>query len=334
VAEENFQEPEAPEPQAQTPLQQAVAEYDTSDGAFEEDFDLPQQASSVVPDAGASVASAPAQVSPKQKHLRSLVSMAVDLGVPQEEIDAATPDALSNLVYHLNRQQLELARRNSREDALNPRQPAPAPAASAPAAPDDFDTGLPDENEFEPSLVNAVKKIGKASRDKLKALEDRLAKAEANEQQRQQEQVNARVDSLFAGLGKEYEAVVGKGDWRAVSAKDPDAFTRRKAILNMAAQDQSQTSFEDKFAKAAKQLFGGRAAPEPGEVEGYGEVPAGAPPALTQRQREWQEGTVGRPTARGKDSKPKGEKAALQAAAKYMRENNLGDEDELAGFPD
>lgn len=330
----------APPPPEAPPARSVLDEYELGDTGLDPAHDSPAApAPAAAPAAEAAAPEAPAATPPpaarpaaaKHEHNETVARMAADLGVPQAEIDQTPPDQLGRLVYHLNRQaqlsrgtQLTPPPGQLSPPTQLPRDPgtgrflpkgAEPPAAVAP----EDDLGLP-EGEYDPALVKVLKEQ-RAEIRRLKGLEQRIEHLSRREQKREVETVADRFDKKFA----EHEAVFGRGRGRELDGNSAE-YQRRIAVLAQIDRDPRPGSFEQKFDRACQLLFGTLApAPAP--------APAAAPAAdeLRRRQEQYDRGGLARPTHRGQE--PRGERKALQTAARVMREQGLlseEDDDELA----
>jgi hypothetical protein len=306
-----------------------VDEYELGDTAFEPAIDLPvEPKKEEAPPPTATVETPPEEEAPdtprtpergpdgkflKKPHPAFLLRHATELGLTEEEAAEYTASDLKDFI------QMERLRLQDEARALRqPPKQAEQPPVEVPEAVEEEEE---DWSDIDSDVAQALKKI-LAKRDKT--IEDLRAKVDALtglEQQRQNETRNQKIDRLFSELGPAYESLFGKGtrdDFKPDSAE----MRRRLAVLAEVERDKGAGSFDAKFRKAAELLFGEREAP--------------ATPAEEQPMAErWRSGGLVRPTQR-KTGEPKGDKAAMKAAARVLQEQGYMDEDAaiLNGLPD
>lgn len=161
----------------------------------------------------------------KPSHDSNLVGLALDLGIPQDDIDALDSRGLSILI-----------RRLAKPAPITQDKPAP------PAPEDEYDIGI-DESQFDPDLVKTLKsqareiKALKAEREQERAASRHLAAMDA-------------ADRLFA----EKASVFGKGTYKDVK-KESAEFKRRAAVFDYA-QKLPTGSMEERLAEAISTLYG------------------------------------------------------------------------------
>lgn len=238
------------------------------------------------------------------QHPSYLLRQAADLGIPQEDIEAASTDQLGQLVYHLSRQAL------SRGSTAAP-APVPQPEEV------DYDLGLKDE-DYDPALLGAMKKL---ARDHAKQLKEIRAELDGYKQADQQRQTNERYDSINSAIDKLGDARLGQTD--ALTAGSPE-ITRRRAIYNeaclLAGEGASLRQQLARLDEARKNLFGDTAP-----------TPTADPPELEQRRKEWAEAPLAHPTQRTAKELPKGIVKAKQTFRAKVREAGLDNDEAVAG---
>ena len=229
--------------------------------------------------------------------------MAADLGISSEDISAQSPEQLEELVYHLNRQQLDMYRQFQRPET---------PAATPQAAAADDDLGL-DETQYDEGLVKALK----AGRKQVAELKAQLKTVLERDQAREAETTDQILDRVFEQID---DTRFGAGPMRGLAAGS-DERQRRQAIVNQANQSK-QGTLEQRAQAAYKLIYGEKPAP------------AKAAPILDERRKEWNAAGLARPTQRSGSPEPKGVKKAVDTVARIMKEHGqLDDEELLNGFP-
>lgn len=163
---------------------------------------------------------APAAATPK--HPVWLAELAKSSGFTQEQIDRLDTNALGEGV--------RFAQARQQQAPPQPVQPAPLPE---PPPEPVFDLGLSEEEKsaFDPEFIKLLNKVGLAAEKKAAALEQRLAQYEHREVQRTQFQVASAIDQAISGLGTEYHNLIGAGQGHEVMQTNPDAFRKRKFVL-------------------------------------------------------------------------------------------------------
>jgi hypothetical protein len=287
--------PATPEPEA--PRQESLVdqyEFDTDPEPTPEP-ESPAPSPSAAPATSGTPVEAKAQPAPEEqpqpkKHPEALALLAADLGISQDEIDAATSDGLAMAIRHVMRANAQKTE----------------PKAEAEAEPD-IDLGL-DESQYEPGLIGAMKKLARESAKEIKALKEELGQVRESEKARVSQENARRVDRVFESLGPDFESHFGKGPGLELAPESAE-LARRVSVLNFARQMKGDKPFDQKVKTAAGLLF--PAAPKP------------TPPAadiekiLKDRQGEWQNGGVAKPTHRDTKELPKGPSKAKQT---FMRE--------------
>lgn len=300
-----------------------LAEYELGDSQFDPAIDLPP-AKTPDPQPAAADASLPAPAEPAApKHSGRLVRMARDLGLSDEEINSTPTEQLDDIVYHLNRQALQSAREASRTETFHQsqdRRAAPQEEPVAPEAPDEYGLDL-DESQYAPGLVRALKEVAGKSKREIEALQKQVRSLEEREKNRQQESVTRQLDRLFEKADK--PTLFGKGGRHELAAEGPE-YMRRIAVLS-AMDRMKEGTLAEKFQRAVTMLYG--QAPQPSEPANGNQ--------LSDQQKRWNDAALAKPTQR-QSEEPKGEAKALKSAARYMRENGIGDADDMTeeGFLD
>lgn len=182
----------------------------------------------------------------KPKHSRLSVQLGLSLGIPQDMIDEASPAELTTAIA-----------------ALSARQPErkPEPKKEEPAA-DEFDLGV-DLDQFDETTQKVLKaqndhirKLAakeKEREEREKAREEKLARLEMSEKQREAAAFNDAVDAAFNDLGDAGATIFGNGKLTDGTLDDAQA-RRRKMIV------QSVDLSKCKDVKEAKKLIAAEAA--------------------------------------------------------------------------
>lgn len=339
---------QAPETTPPTPASPAapkektlVDEYDLGDVSFTAGGQPVPVASPAAPaatPAAAAASPAPALTQPapeKPKHNKRTLAMARDFGLSEQEIMDATPDALDDAVYHLNRQAMAGARERSRVDALTGSAPAANPATPAasqqPAAakPDDVkiewgkfkdDSGVErdiTDNDIAPGIVNFCKGLVK----ELNTVKAQLGHVTTHLGRQQAETMGDQIDRVFADLGQ--PALFGTGTRRDIKPDSAEA-ARRLAVLQAAERLRDQPgSLADKLKKAAVTIFG-MAPPATPAAEPPARQPSPRDPVTQQfiSPQDWDAAAVRQPSHREGRPEPKGEAKAVKTAARKLAEMN------------
>jgi len=240
----------------------------------------------------------PHDAAPAPQHSQSLMAMARDFGITDEEMSTVTPDALQVAVYQLmqrdRRQQKESAAAQTIHQATDrnlgnqpPAEPEPPPV---------------DESMYDPGLMRMLKQMRDDHAQQIKALKDQISQLQQVEAVRSNESFADKMDRLFSGDEKTF----GKGDRHSLKEGSADLARRRAVLFQM--QQITQGTLEAKYQQAYKLLYGEREpAPEP---------------ELAARQQEWLRGNVARPTNRDNAAEPDGVAKATRSVAAKQREMN------------
>lgn len=256
---------------------------------------------------------------PAARHSQGKISIALDLGLTQAEIEASTPEELDRTVYQLYRQrqqiQQEMLRTRGFEAALSP-PPAAVPVTPQPA--DEYDFSFPEESILEPAVLDTLKKIGgsvKTLAKRNKELEEKLVSYERAEAGRRQESLAETLDRIFDGLDAKHPGMFGKGRGSAMQPGSHELL-RRIAVVNMI--DRLQGSLEERVSQAAAIVAGPPAQQPP---------PRPVPPKnpadgrfITPELERWNNATLNRPTQRAGSTEPTGVEKATQSVAAYLRD--------------
>ncbi len=248
----------------------------------------------------------------KPTHDANLIELALDLGVPQEEIDASSPTELTRLVKLLNKQALR-SRNATTEDARRPEPPAPE-------FDDDSPLGIEGEEEIAPQILKGMK----AQRKELRELRQHI---QAGERQRQDESNTAYADRMFSEHGD--PAKVGSGGVSALKANSPEQLLRLAAVdtaIRLAGQGATAAQQIAKLPEALKML---------GAVKGAAPVTDPTALELQARREAWDQGGLRTPTHRKPREEPFGPKRAARAVAAHLRDKNGSvDETDEDSLPD
>ena len=267
------------------------------------------------------------------KHEAFLVQQAEEYGYSSEDIDEMSPAALRRVItQHRNHQRL-LTEQFTKQYSLDQnkvRQPVEAPK---PPEEDTIDLGL-DENQYDPQLIQAMKKLAGARNAEIKELRQKLDERDQRDQQREGLRLESIIDNAFSSLGDKFEKVFGRGAGRDVSQNDQAGYRRRLAVLRDAqinAQNMTPAQIKAKIRDSVELMF-------PGTAEAYAEVtqqggpngPASAP-RITPEQ--WANGAVAKPTQR-RGEEPKGDAKAIKNLTARMKEASevMPDSEEMDGF--
>lgn len=258
------------------------------------------------------------------KHSSRLIRMAQDLGISEEEIQKTPSDQLDEVVYHLNKQALELAREQSRERSIlgaTERNAAGAPRMDPPFPPapetetDPFDVWAKDAGLY-PELLGELQRM-RSDLKELKALKGEFGEIRNHHRARMQETLTEQLDRAFA----RHEAILGKGTRAQIKDGSPEHL-KRMAVLGLVEKDTSKAPLQDKIDKVVKALYGS-AAPQ-----------APVDDILAQRREQWNGAGLAMPTNRSGGTEPKGDKKAMATAHRMMKEQGLLDEENTDGFLD
>jgi hypothetical protein len=256
--------------------------------------------------------------------------MAVDYGIPENEIKEMLPLELERHVLYLHKQALQISRDNNRQrllqgggDALDPMispvqdapqpQPTQQPRRQAPPQEDEFTF---DPADYDPNVAKALGIVRDQAKE-IKQLKQMVQGLARNEQIRQFETAAQHLDRRFA----EREEVFGKGTVRSI---DPNSLhaTRRRAVVALLDQFKGQPgTFDEKYDRIVSELYGAgeEPAPKPSRTRMGVGIAAGT-------EEEWEQGAVARPTHRETRNEPKGVERAVKAVADKMRELELNGE--------
>ena len=244
----------------------------------------------------------PEKQDPPKKHEHSFLtaSLARDLGLSQEEIDATPPETLEHTVYHLQRLQRQPQATPDVSPPVSP--PVGPPESSAKDGSGDFDLS---EDDFDPKLVHHIKTLA----DQNKAMQEEMAKMREEAQKRADNEFLNEVDSAFTSMA-DYKHIIGQGSLGNITQQEA---VRRKAILNSL---DGQGPLSEQINRAVTSLYGGVSSPAPA-------AKADPTPEQKTRQEKWTNGTLAEPTHRTREE-PKGTRRAEAALDRIMRERGSG----------
>lgn len=182
------------------------------------------------------------------KHDPWLVHQAKELNVSEAEINQMSPGELQRSVVLLARQQARIAQELAKP---KPSEPAPTPPEPEWDLPPELKTQI---EEMNPAILAAIKLANKASDDRAKKLEEKLAQAQA------QVQGNAFGQRVSAEMSK--IPALGSGQIREGSTEH----AKRAAVLNHLAYLEQTGQLngvppEVAIPMAYKTLFGDTPAP-------------------------------------------------------------------------
>lgn len=305
---------------------------------------------------------APVATSAKSKHPAWLVKRAGQHGITPEEAEHMDVNEIRDEISLRRLEQVMLFQnpqtREAAEAAVD--QPArPAKAAPQPPSPvaaaDDLDL---DENEYDPKLVRALKKLRERAderADEVKILKDKLTRLEKFQVDQQFQHFADRFDGWIDELDPAYHAFLGQGHRRALAPTSDAVKNRQEVLVHMDALTQTYRRLgrpvDEKrlFELAVQGLFG------PPQASQAARAPAPAQPSrepepqrdeadevaeelLAQRRRHYQGNGNGaglaRPTQRNGTEPPSTTKA-INTARTRLRELNLveSDRDLAEAFP-
>jgi hypothetical protein len=233
-------------------------------------------------------------------HTAYLVRIAKNLGFSDEEIQGIPPETLGLAVAKVQEtKQAERreasAERTQHEAAAQSRQSSGIPPV--PPQIDKFE--LPDE-EYDDKLLGVLKRQDK----ELKALRAELQQLRNVEINRQNETLTQKLDRLFAGQPKER---FGDGPGKKLDGKSPE-MKRRMAVLREM-ETLGPGDIEDHFQKAVKTIYGDSKPVEANPIK-----------ELEERQEQFRNGGVARPTHRNGAPEPKGVSKATSSVAEVLKE--------------
>lgn len=224
-----------------------------------------------------------------------LFELAREVGVPEDEIAASSPDELRSAIKTARLEQQVNSKFDSLSQAFEPKA-APQPA---PVDDDKFDG----EDDIAPQIVAALKKL----KQENKALREEIANTE---RRRAAETFAQQADRAFADLGSDYEHLVGKGTRDDLDPKS-NHMKRRQMVLDeaieLAGKNATGAQVLRKIKQAAEGLFG-KAKPAP--ITRY-------------TPEEWAEAGVALPSHRddGLEDIPDGPGKAEAIVAAYLARN-------------
>lgn len=285
---------------------------------------------------GKFISTKPAEPEKKaHEHSASLIGLAQDYGIDQEDIDELDSEALTRMIRVVRKRDGALQASHSRDTAANnsmERKPVPPPE---PEPEPEIDLGI-DEEAFGPELVGAMKKIAKTSEKRIRDLEKSLAAEKAQNDARSIQQATLLTEEAFEAISTEYPDLFGKGSIDQIKAKDPDAHYRRLMLFNRAGADPRLVSGKvllEKLREAIPKLFPGAAAKKE-EKNPYEEpiteaaARAGANGGSRPTKREWQSAGSAIPTHRSDSHEPKGAEAATKTLERKIREEGGANSEE------
>lgn len=284
---------------------------------FAEDYDEEGEVEEAKPEPKAEAKPKPEPKAETPAQDAELLSMADQVGIPKA------------VARHLSNEQLALQIQQAISRRQTPR-PADKKADKKETPDEDRDElYIPEEevDQWAPQTIASIKKIRQLEKE-LKALRE---ERQQEKQQSQQEKFFDDVDSFFATSDTK---LFGEGNWRKPS--DEKTWARRQAVVQMAVaqhnamlQQNLQPPALHKLLKSAVEMLYGELASAPGAVDSTSNV-------LEQRGKQWEQGSLARPTARKESPEPKGYGKAVRAAASHMKQNGMlddyGMDDERSGF--
>ena len=253
----------------------------------------------------------PADAAPLIKHPSSLIKMALDLGLSDDEIAGTSGDQLSQVVYHLNKQAMKLAGEYSQERALSTatdRVAGDRTVRTDPAVPpapeqDEFDAWATQAGLY-PELLSELQRLRSEVKE-LKTLKGEFNDIKTHHQAQQRETLTEQLDRAFS----RHENVLGKGRRSEIKDGSPEHL-KRMAVLGLVEKDSTKAPLQDKIDRVVKALYG-----EPQ-----------VPDVLQQRREMYNGAGLAQPTQRLGGTEPKGDKKAMATAHRMMKEQGLLDE--------
>jgi hypothetical protein len=249
----------------------------------------------------------------KPKHSAGIVRAAKRLGIPDDRIEAADPEALADAVDLLTERRLE-----ELEAPKAKKAPEPEPEEE-----DELDADVrADLENWNPTIAKAVTKLA-GSAKAVKALEKKLAALEADRDQSKASTVQSRMiadaDAAFAESG--HEKVFGKGTVTEVT--DRKLIDRRGRVYAAATaelQRNPKANWKDCVKKVIADLYGEAEPVEPEEKDEYA--------------AKWKAGTVAKPSKKKPDEKPRSRERAIEFAKKFKESSVAVDDKEEETLPD
>jgi len=241
-------------------------------------------------------------VAAKQTHSLGLAAMAVDLDIPQDEIDRLPSDQLEDLIRYLNKQRFQLLQdRPAQSGFREQREPEEVP----------IDLGIPAEEEdrYDPTILKAMKKLAEENR----SLKKEFVQIRESAKQREQQHIDEQIDEAFSGL-TDHHAMLGAG---ALGALSPEELARRNAVLAVAQAD-TRGSIKQRIQRAVSILYPSSKAAAPAAKPANGE--AYAEEELAKRRDQWERAPTARPTSREATPEPPGIRKAKKTFLSKVRE--------------
>lgn len=271
------------------------------------------------------------QSQPEQvfEHPRALLRRAYEVGFSDQEIDAMPSEALDEAVWGRHRAGMEESRQRGVAQALQPVQQQ-QPLQQQQQAPQQEETPPIDFGEFETVMDQGfVKNLKKHLTDQLKqfkTLEKKLVEQEARNQQREQAEAFQRKQVDFANymdrLFTPFAEFLGDERWNELQAGDAN-YAKRKAVMSIIETDQTRRTMPEKVAFAVSQLFLGgrplrtrRQAPQQQQQAFLPQHQQN----MTQRQVEWQQAALQRPTQRRPAAEVNGVRKAIQSVTEQLQQ--------------
>ncbi len=260
----------------------------------------------------------------KPKHSARVVRLAHEFGFSDATIDNLAPEALEDAVYDLVKERLQAKADGSKESILAGDRAQPAPAKVQEAVEQETidwgkdDEGKPLSEDDHAPVVRSLAKDNAELKRQLKSLSARLAELEGREVARHNESLARRADRVF----QKNADLFGAGSVHELDRSSAE-YDRRMAVLQAAERIQGG-SIEERLTKATERLFPGRQSAE-----------KKAEPAVKQREKDWEEGSLSKPTHRKGAAEPPSRSKAVRAVEDYLKQNGADAtaEEQLAEFP-
>lgn len=295
---------------------------------------------------------------PKPQHSPLVRRMAKELQVSDEDLDVATPEEAERLLAALHEQRAATKLSNQIERSPTPspagaggQVPVPAPQQQQEArpAPEGYDLGI-SEDEFDPALVSALKKMAAHFAGQLTELKQGLGSLSQIESRRQAQTTLEQIDAGFADLGAEFHGLTGRGGRGELREGDPALDMRMAVLTSLQRRPIEGKPLREAVAIRSREMFAGLLGvnvlglmegakpsepapakptrrpvqhPVTGQFTGeYEDVPS---PEDRQRQDAWARAGLARPTSRQHPEEPKGPRRAAKAVAAIQEANGFGE---------
>ncbi len=245
------------------------------------------------------------------RHQASMLRTARNLGIAEDRIGSLSPEQLDVLCDALmEKQEAEAAEAESKKTATEE------------VDDDAFDLGAFGES-LDPDFVALLKKNHDKQVEKRKLIEKTLERVTQAEAKQHQQTVIQQIDAGFAALNS---PLLGGNAGREAILQKPQEMKRRMLVISSLQSEPvlvngNPVAVADAIRIRAKELFG--LADNETPVNGN----------LDEKKKKWAAAGTSVPTTRA-EKLPKGDAAAVKAVGKWLKDNQMEDDDELAVFPD